>query len=194
MTGTTSGVDHFLFAAQATARKKRRAEGTGEFAPPPVSHPQHGEPSVEFEYHDAAGNLIGLVCRWDRDGTKEIRPATLDDGGWRWAAFAKPRPLYRLPDITAHHEKTVLVVEGEGVVDAARETLDSFVATCWPGGTGGVAHVDWSPLNGRDVVLWPDADPPGAKAMRAVAGCLDAVGARSVRIVKLPDGLPTGWD
>ena len=34
MTGTTSGVDHGLLAAQAAAREKRRAEGTGEFAPP----------------------------------------------------------------------------------------------------------------------------------------------------------------
>ena len=48
------------------------------------------------------------------------------------------------------------------------------------------------PLSGRDVVLWPDNDEPGRKAMRAITDQL--TDARSVKGVKPPPGLPKGWD
>jgi hypothetical protein len=156
-------------------------------------HPELGAPRQTYEYYSADGRLIGAVCRWEpAAGKKEIRPAIREAGSWRWKAFADPRPLYRLPNIAAHPDKPVLMVEGEKAAEAAIELLPGYVVTTWPGGTGAVGKVDLSPLAGRHVVLWPDNDEPGRKAMRAVADRL--TGAKSVRGVKLPEELPSGWD
>jgi hypothetical protein len=63
-----------------------------------------------------------------------------------------------------------------------------------PGGTSAAERVDWTPLAGRRVILWPDADQPGKKAMNAIATILLRIGAASVHAVRLPDNLPKGWD
>src|SRR5690606_21961826 len=52
--------------------------------------------------------------------------------------------------------------------------------------------VDWSPLSGRDVILWPDNDKPGVDCMHALAAILHPV-CKSVNIVTPPD-FGTGWD
>jgi AAA domain-containing protein len=167
----------------------RPASGAGD----ELIHPTLGAPDMAFEYRGIDSKLIGAVCRWNLpSGKKAIRPAIREAGGWRWKAFPAPRPLYCLPDLAAHAERPVLIVEGEKTADAARELIDSYIVTTWPGGTGAVRLVDLDPLKGRDVVLWPDADPAGDKAMRILAARL--IGARSVRQVKLPTGLPEGWD
>src|SRR5262249_19054475 len=80
----------------------------------------------------------------------------------------------------------------EKAAEGAKDHVDTHVVMTWPGGTGAVAHIDLTPLKGRHVVLWPDNDEPGRKAMRAIADRL--TDARSVKGVKLPDGLPAGWD
>lgn len=157
-------------------------------------HPKFGKPDFIFNYYDAPGHLIGIVARWNTEHGKEIRPAVPNGSCWKWKAFPEPRPLYALPNLDAHRDKPVLVVEGEKTVDAARELIQSHVATCWPGGASAVSKANWSPLKGRDVVLWPDADEAGRKAMQDVAAQLAKVGARSVRVVRLPAGLPDGWD
>jgi putative DNA primase/helicase len=41
---------------------------------------------------------------------------------------------------------------------------------------------------------WPDADKSGQKAAIEVARRLHGIGTASVRLVSLPDGLPSGWD
>ena len=64
--------------------------------------------------------------------------------------------------------------------------------------------MDWSPLQGRDVVLWEDADDVGRAAMRGrtdetgelhpgIAQLAYAAGARSVRAIDT-QGMPDGWD
>lgn len=186
-----------LWPEAPTMTSSRRSAPERKAAPSVTSlpaHPELGPPGATFNYYDVAGQLIGMVCRWDKNGSKELRPATVENGGWRWCHFPTPRPLYELPDIVAHENKPVLLVEGEKTADAGRELVDSHVATTWPGGTGAISYVDWSPLQGRDIILWPDADEPGKAAMRNISEQLTAVGARRVRIVKLPDGLPKGWD
>jgi len=165
-------------------------------APPvPPRHPQFGEPDLVFDYFTPEGRLVGIVARWEARGErgKELRPAVPSGTGWRWAALPTPRPLYRLPDIVTHRDKPVLIVEGEKTANVAQEDLHSHIVTTWPGGASATGHVEWKSLVGRDVILWPDADAPGAKAMRDVADRLAGI-ARSVRIVSLPDGLPGGWD
>lgn len=63
----------------------------------------------------------------------------------------------------------VLVVEGEKACDAARAMFPQFAVITWPGGASAVKRADWSPLDGRRVVIWRDNDEAGLKATRELA-------------------------
>ena len=131
-------------------------------------------------YRDAAGEPVGVVLRWDRvEGGKDVRqlsrrPAADGPDGWAAKAMPEPRPLYRLPEFAAADRRaTVFVVEGEPAADALA-ALGLCVVTS-PGGSSAAKRTDWSPLAGRDVTVWPDADEPGAKYAAAVAAALAAL-------------------
>jgi hypothetical protein len=98
----------------------------------------------------------------------------------------------------------VLVVEGEKCRSAGAGALPHYAVVSWPGGGKGLRYVDWAPLSGRDLVLWPDADKPGREAMlgwvdpcgvvhRGVAQLAHQVGARSLRYIDTADQAG-GWD
>lgn len=98
----------------------------------------------------------------------------------------------------------VLIVEGEKCRAAGAGALPHYAVVSWPGGSKGTGYVDWSPLSGRDIVLWPDADKAGRDAMqgwvdgcgvlhRGVAQHAHRAGARSLRLVDSADQ-PPGWD
>ncbi len=169
-------------------------------APSPLtSHKAHGQPSTVWTYRDASGQVLGYVARFDKpDGSKVVLPLTLwRDAGrlrWAWKGFAEPRPLYGLHGLAQRPGATVLVVEGEKTADAAGERLGGFVMVTWPGGSKATGKVDWSPLAGRDVVIWPDADAPGRKAALDVARLARAAGALSVAVAEPPGFLAEGWD
>ena len=125
-------------------------------APLAPDHPQLGPPTVVYDYHDADGNLLGQVCRWDTDDGKQIRPRTLQRNGksvtCRWQGFPKPRPLYGLLDLKARPDAPVLIHEGEKAAEAGREHLPEYVNVTWPGGAKAVKDADWTPCAGRRVV------------------------------------------
>ncbi|CAB3753061.1 CHC2 zinc finger domain-containing protein [Paraburkholderia solisilvae] len=184
--------------------------------------------STRWEYHNADGSLIGYVYRFDKPGGgKEVMPQVYctnmvsgnGEMAWRWMSFPKPRPLYGLEKLARNPKAQVLIVEGEKACDAAQAHFkdagipeDNLVVVSWPGGGKAVKHVDWSPLRGRRVVLWPDADlktyidkhpkagelmpfeeQPGTVAMFDV---LEAVREHSgeVKFVTPPADVPDGWD
>jgi hypothetical protein len=155
---------------------------------------QHGRRSALWTYHDAEGNPVGLVVRWDRPSGKDIRPVSLYADGWRIGAMPDPRPLCGLPELAA--AKRVVVCEGEKAADAARAL--GFVATTSPGGSQAAAKADWRPLAGKEVWLLPDNDAPGRKYGDTVAGILAKLTpAPVVRVLDLAQhapGLPDGGD
>ncbi len=164
---------------------------------PPDRHPTLGEPSLRHEYCDALGRVLMIHCRFDPAGRKkEFRPLSWLGGRWQWKDPPGPLPLYGLPDLAAHPNKPVLSVEGEKTAEVAREILDGYVVITWPHGANAFGKVDWSPLAGRNVTAWPDADADGGgrKAMEGAAELITKAGAARVAIVDLPDGLPDGWD
>ena len=119
---------------------------------------RHGKRSALWTYHDADGNPLGLVVRWDlAGGRKDIRPVSRHAGGWRVAAMPDPRPLYGLPELAG--ASRVLVVEGEKCAEAARSL--GFAATTSAGGSQAAGKSDWSPLAGKEVWILPDNDAPG---------------------------------
>lgn len=150
--------------------KKKRSEWTPITPIPlgivdaPRSHFHHGQYSNRWLYINQAGETLGYVYRFDKeDGRKEILPcvfAVNDATGerkWHWMQWQEPRPLYFKRPL--RDGKKVLIVEGEKCVDAAFEFLgDRADIISWPGGGKATSKVDWSLLEGRQVLIWPDAD------------------------------------
>lgn len=167
------------------------------------------KPARVFDYRGGGGELLGYVLRCEFEDGKITPTVTWcigPDGAMQWTVqhFPRPRPLFGLDALAAKPDAPVLVPEGEKCRAAGAGALPMYAVVSWPGGGKGVRYVDWSPLAGRDVVLWPDADEPGRHAMLGntdysgrftpgVAQFLHAVGVRSMRFVD-PAGQPKGWD
>lgn len=169
-------------------------------APPPSWEKFGGvKPHHIYPYRGTNGELLGYVVRWDELGGKKIRPLSFvrkRDGSVGWALKA-PEPLWSLfglEELPGKPGASVLMVEGEKTVLAAREKFPSYVVVSWRSGAKAITEADLTPLAGRDVVLWPDADEPGQRAMTVAAERLRAIGAASIRLVELPASLPKGWD
>lgn len=137
-------------------------------------------PSMVFPYRREDGALIGYVLRHDLPGGDKETPMVMwvclpsGDECWCRFPFPKPRPLYGLEKLG--DAKLVIVVEGEKCRDALRRVTGRCVVS-WPGGTQGVKHADWSPLAGRNVVIWPDADEPGLATAIEIASIVHGLGA-----------------
>ena len=170
--------------------KKKKGE-KGEFT--------HYTPSIVSTYRAADGSFLGYVLRVDfEDGSKilpTIRYARLPDGTESWThwTFTEPRPLYGL-DLLAKADPAaqVFICEGEKATDACRRLL-GVTAVTWPGGTNAVDKADWTPLRGRNVVIWPDADAPGWKAAQEIAPTLAGIGC-TVKVIDTREGMAKGWD
>lgn len=129
------------------------------------THYRHGQPSRVWAYHTPGGGIHGYVCRFDTEHGKDVLPYSYCTDGtryeWRWQGLERPRPLYNLHNLIAHPDRTVIVVEGEKTADALAALVEPFgkaTITTWIGGANGIHNTDWSPLNGRKVLLWPDND------------------------------------
>ncbi|WP_298963886.1 ATP-binding protein [uncultured Roseibium sp.] len=72
--------------------------------------------------------------------------------------------------------------------------MTDHVCVTSPSGSKSANKADWSPLKGRNVVIWPDADEPGGKCAETVGNLLADAGAASAAILTPPDGVPEGWD
>lgn len=154
------------------------------------------EPTHVHEYRDEAGQLYALVLRRTLpDGHKETPSVTRiqrADKTLVWSRFPiKDRRLYNLQAVAATQQ--VVVVEGEKCADAFNR-LPGRVAVSWMGGGRSWHMTDWSPLYGKDIILWADHDEPGSRTMQEIAAHLADKGGR-VRIIDtfaagldLPDG------
>lgn len=168
--------------------------------PPPATHWRHGAPSASWIYRDGKGRSLGIVLRFDlAEGEKEFFPLSYCrsvDGRseWQWKALPVPRPLYGLDRLAARPDAPVVVTEGEKAADAAGRLLPNYVAVTSSGGSKAAGKADWSPLAGRTVVIWPDADAPGADYAAEAARRIDKVGAASITIARIPAEAKAGFD
>lgn len=186
----------------------------------PIWNPKRGKttrmkPVRQDAYVDAEGRLLGYVLRADikdrdtgalKKWTPQVTWCVGPDGKRAWCLqhFPAPRPLLGLDALAAKPDAPVLMPEGEKCREAGAGAFKQYAVVSWPGGSNGVGKVDWSALEGRDVVLWPDADPAGVKAMLGwsndagrylpgVAQLLARAGVRSIRMIDAA-GMPKGWD
>lgn len=157
---------------------------------------RHGRHLNLWTYHDADGNPVGVVIRWNKANRKDIRPVSLDpeQGGWIIGGMPKPRPLYGLPGLAK--ALRIYVCEGEKAADAAR--VLGLTATTSPHGSKSAAKADWFPLSqspalpGREIVILPDADVAGDHYADDVVDQLAKLShPPEIKVVRLP-GLPFG--
>ncbi|WP_322528691.1 DUF927 domain-containing protein [Salinicola sp. LHM] len=164
----------------------------------PSAHPKHGEPWKRWRYLDSAGHLLMIVDRHhlppalgQTKPSKVFSPLTwwrrtaTGEGKWQRKGLPDPRPLLNLDRLAANPGAPVVVCEGEKSADAAADLMPEYVATCWPNGAQSASKADWTPLAGRNVVLWPDNDQAGIECMEALATRLQSVGVASVRLMRL---------
>ncbi|MGC9239968.1 MAG: hypothetical protein ACP5D5_09925, partial [Acidithiobacillus sp.] len=154
----------------------------------------HGMPFARlYTYATQQGEILGYVARYeDGQGNKNPIPFFKKEGDrWRPGAPDEPRPLYGLPSLSK--PGAVYVVEGEKACDAMTKRGHACVTN--QGGSKAPGKSDWTPLTGRDVIVWPDYDEPGKQHAQAVRKLLRGI-ASSVRLVDVAamDPDKEGWD
>jgi hypothetical protein len=146
-------------------------------------------------YHDADSNPAFYRIRMRHsDGRKQIRPMTLINGRFELCEplkAARGGLIYRLPDILSSPEAVVWIVEGESCADALAQL--GMIATT-SGCATSAALADWSPLEARTCVVWPDNDAPGRTYAREVATRLRAIGCDPETVDVGGLGLPEAGD
>lgn len=155
-----------------------------------------GAPVSTFRYYDTRGNVTASVVRYQPDGTREnktFRPYCFKtiDGVTKWVGGAPDlRPLYRLPEIAL--ASTIVLVEGEGKAEALAK-IGIEATTAMQGANAPIEKTDWSPLNGKTVIIWPDNDEPGRRYGHAAANKLAQIAAK-VLLIEPPADKPAKWD
>lgn len=149
------------------------------------------QPDRVSVYRNADGQAAFAIMRWDGTGKKLTLPVTHDGEKFQSAGYPYKRPLYNSDIIAAHEGWPVLIVEGEkSAEDGAEHLPPGWCITTWAGGTGAIGKTDWSILNGRRCVIWPDSDEPGLTAARKIVDMLGP----SVAVVTPYQECPKGWD
>jgi hypothetical protein len=147
-----------------------------------------------YEYTNLDDRVTHYIGRIEaRPGRKKIFiPITYGvlDGvvGWHEKRPENPLPLYSLNKLIGHPNAPVMLCEGEKSADAAQSMFLEYVCLSWCGGTGSVDYADVTPIQGRNIIIWPDADDGGIEAAKKIAARLP--GSRTVRV----DGLPDKFD
>lgn len=167
--------------------------GLPSTSPPALASYQDGYEDLgahtgKWDYHDAEGNLIACVYRYDTPDGKEFRPW---DVKARKTKAPNPRPLYNQPSIKTATD--VWLVEGE---KAAQALIDNgyCATTAMNGAKAPVEKTDWSPLKDKRVWIWPDHDESGFTYAHSVARAIADIGAVGVVILKPPESSPEKWD
>lgn len=128
-------------------------------------------------------NKIPVPTSWGRhvypkmreleNGSEEWTGELIDVTGWCKKNWPENRPPYNLHHLAARPQATVYIAEGAKKADRLAAVLgDSVVAMGWIGGANGLLKTDWASLIDRHVVLWPDYDLPGQKAMLELGAIL----------------------
>ena len=153
----------------------------------------------EYLYLSGDGEILVTVRRYiertpageivrDSDGNakKEFR---------QFPRLPETRPLYNLPDIA--QSGRIIWVEGEKCADEL--TKMGYTATCTIGGAGMLSQktkdkFDFSPLQGKELIIWPDNDEAGLKLAKIIQELAQNAGAKSITMLVPPKGKPKKWD
>lgn len=157
-----------------------------------AAKPDAGKPAIidtiDYVYKSREGRRIATVYRHTlENGKKTFAVHRASDGTY---SAPDPRPLYRLPDIVTADR--IVFVEGEKCADALA-SVGVTATTAMMGSNTATDKVDWTPLAGKHVTIWPDNDEPGFVYSAEVRRILEGMGC-TVRVVIIPEGKPSKWD
>lgn len=178
-------------------------EGLVQLEPPPITAKDTDyfnkifkcEPSIFYPYYNDSGVTVGYIVRWDlklESGgkKKEIRPYTYNFDKQRYESkcfgggIDHSRPLYNLPELLARPDTTVMIVEGEKTVEAAKILFPEFVLTTSSGGANHAKKTDWQHLRDRDIIVSPDGGTAGTEYLAGVKKELKKAGAKINKILE----------
>jgi hypothetical protein len=153
-----------------------------------------------FQYKNYEGETCFWIRReepWNTDNKKKkITPWSydLDTSTWKARAWTENRVLFQ-EHLLKGNTKPVLICEGEKSAVAATKEFTDYVCVAWQGGSNAISYSNFDKLKDKVVVLWPDHDQEGSKAMHEVAKKLIEEGiTTNIEIVQLPKELPKAWD
>ncbi|MBF0461284.1 MAG: AAA family ATPase [Magnetococcales bacterium] len=144
----------------------------------------------KWDYFNKDGQLICCMYRYDLpNGKKTYRPYDVKTGKKQdpegfW-------PLYHQPKMAGIRD--IVFVEGEKCADALL-SVGIVAATSMHGAKAPVKKTDWSPLVGKNLLIWPDKDKVGWDYAVNVAHAALQAGALSVAILVPPGDKPKKWD
>ena len=153
-----------------------------------------------FEYK----NFDNETCFWvkrdeasrENGGKKKFTPYSFDLNtmSWKPRAWTENRTLFQ-EHLLKDNTKTIIMLEGEKAAVAATKIFTDHVCLAWQGGSNVPSLSNFDKLKDRPVILWPDNDEEGFKAMHEVAKKLIEENiTTNIEIVQLPKELPKGWD
>lgn len=172
--------------------------GGVEILPAPTEPARPAHATVMWVYRTAEGQPFHAKYRSEKPGggkTYAQKTYGMLDGVEQWHSKAPAGlpPLYNLDRLAVSPDAPVLLVEGEKAADAATRLFPDYVTTT-AGSAVSMGKADYTPLAGRDVVIWPDHDEPGQKAAQEATKRLHEAGVASLRIVSVPGAFPKAWD
>lgn len=122
-----------------------------------------------YDYTDAADKVLFTKQRYvKKDNSKSYAYSHVNSEGVTvktMPPFANGTPLYNLHRFSKYPTSTLYFVEGEKCVEAL--TKLKLLATT-SGGATSDDKADFSPLAGRNVIMWPDNDDAGIGYMQRV--------------------------
>lgn len=131
------------------------------------------------------------------DGDRKwFLPKSWDGEQAKWVSKAWPdyRPLLGCEMLSDKEGEQVLIVEGSKAWRAAKKLVPpGVIVLTWSGGGKAVRKSAWEILQGRSVIIWPDADPSGTAAAQEILNRLQGV-AKKAQILVPESSRPKGWD
>ncbi|MER8815634.1 hypothetical protein NKJ87_06355 [Mesorhizobium sp. M0027] len=148
-----------------------------------------------YYYKDRFSNICYRKERGVPKTFRVSRPSTERGPEWVDGLDGTERLLYRFPEyLAAPTTAPVFITEGEKDCDAVRG-IGCVAVTCDGGTAPGVWHDEFSKeLAGRDIIILPDNDQPGKWHAERVARSVKRHGAKSVRVLELPELRDDGGD
>ena len=145
-----------------------------------------GEAKKIYNYRNIKNERYFAVCLFEKEQTeteklenkkpvKQIIPFYYTEKGWKPGRpdIGKEKfPLLKSENLNKKENKNlpILIVEGE---KCASIKVDGYVLVSWIGGTNSINKSDWSVLQDREIVIWPDYDDEGLKAATKIKSMLN---------------------
>ena len=152
-----------------------------------------------FTYRNFNGTVNSYIIRKEvsetKDGKKKFIPFSLtEDGKWESKAWPNNRCLYNEDLLKQSPDLPVVISEGEKAAVYGKKNLKDYVHVTFQGGSKAVDKTNFKHLKDREVILFPDNDDAGIRAMIHVAKILiEKEITHNIKIVDV-ENLPKSFD